>query len=159
MVSIKEMAKGATMHGAETLVKDTKYIPEGKFCFCPMGCAKTAEDILRECAGTNARIAASLRSEDPTTSAAYLEFQKKVDAASGLEAFDKLVMESSEIVCEAIDGIADADLGKQMKMPWGAMFPAAAAIFLPAQHMSYHDGQINYIQTLLGDGVFHWHEE
>ena len=158
MPSIRDIARGATMHGAEILVKDTKHIPEEKFCFCPMGCAKTAEDILRECAGTNARIAASLRGEDPSSSVAYLDFQKKVDAASGLEAFGKLIMESSEIVRAAIDGIADADLDKQVKMPWGAMFLLGAAILLPSQHMNYHDGQINYIQTLLGDSAFHWHE-
>jgi len=36
--------------------------------------------------------------------------------------------------------------------------PMMTAISLPAGHMMYHDGQINYIQLLLGDTKFHWIE-
>jgi len=31
-------------------------------------------------------------------------------------------------------------------------------ILTAAEHMSYHDGQINCIQYLLGDAKFHWAE-
>jgi len=158
MASIKEIAKYGTEHEAALIVKDTSYIPEEKFAFCPMGCAKTVEGILKEVAGTNARIAASLRGEDPASSASYLQFEKRVGEASGLDVLGRLVIESGDLVCRAIDGIPEADLDKPVKMPWGAMFPASAAIFLPASHMSYHDGQVNYIQTLLGDAAFHWAE-
>jgi uncharacterized damage-inducible protein DinB len=57
-----------------------------------------------------------------------------------------------------MDSLNEADLDREVTMPWGATFPIATAIFLPASHMTYHDGQINYIQTLLGDAKFHWRE-
>jgi hypothetical protein len=69
------------------------------------------------------------------------------------------VMESAQIVCDAIDSLSDADLEGDIQMPWGFVMPAAVAIFLPDSHMSYHDGQLNYIQTLLGDTKFHWLEK
>ena len=155
MPSIKDIAKGATIQQAELIVKDTKHIPEEKFCFCPMGCAKTARQVLAEVAGTNARIAAAIRGEDPATAGGFVE---KVEQASTLEALGVLVRESAKIVCDAIDSLSEADLDEQLKMPWGASFPAWQAILLPVSHMTYHDGQINYIQTLLGDNVFHWME-
>ena len=64
-----------------------------------------------------------------------------------------------QAVCRAIDTFSEADLGKEVAMPWGAKFPAMVAILLPTSHMTYHDGQINYIQTLFGDAEFHWIEE
>lgn len=153
MISIKEMAKGATMHTATMLVKDATYIPEEKLCFCPMGCAKTAEMILKEIARGNGMLQAAIKGGAPDA-----EFNAKVEAASGLDALGKLVMESAEKVCAVIDSIPESDLEKEAKMPWGATFPIYAAIFLPSQHMNYHDGQVNYIQTLLGDDAFHWLE-
>lgn len=153
MPSIKDMAKGGLMHAAEMFVKDSKYIPEDKFCFCPMGCAKTAEAIMREIAVGNVMLADAIKGTEPNA-----EFKAKAEQATTIDALSALVMESAKIACDAIDSIADADLEKEAKMPWGASFPLYVAIFLPSQHMTYHDGQINYIQTLLGDSTFHWIE-
>jgi hypothetical protein len=153
MPSIKDIAKGGLMHAAETIVKDAKYIPEDKFCFCPMGCAKTAEAILREIAVGNVKLATAIKGEEPSA-----EFEAKAGQATTIDALGALVMESAGIACAAIDTIADEDMEKLAKMPWGASFPMFVAIFLPSQHMTYHDGQINYIQTLLGDSTFHWIE-
>ncbi len=153
MPSLKDIAKGGTMHEAELIVKDAKYIPEEKFAFCPMGCAKTAQAILREIASGNVMLARAIKGEGPDA-----EFSARVEQAADMNALGELVMESAKIVCDAIDSIPDADLDKVVTMPWGASFPLFTAIFLPTSHMTYHDGQINYIQTLLGDSTFHWHE-
>ena len=157
MPSIKDMAKGATIQQAELIVKDTKYIPEEKFAFCPMGCAKTAARILAECVTVNLEIAASIKGEALGESG--VELAARIEQASTIEALGVLVRESAKIVCDAIDTISEADLDKQLKMPWGASFPAWQAILLPVSHMTYHDGQINYIQLLLGDTKFHWLED
>jgi uncharacterized damage-inducible protein DinB len=156
MVSILDIAKKATMGQAELLVKDTGYIPEDKLPWCPLGCAKTAADILREIAESNVRISAAVGGEQQ--GAAEQEFAKKVEQASGLDELGELVKESARIVCRVLDGLTEADLQKIRPMPWGAPYLLGEAIFLPASHMTYHDGQINYIQTLLGDSRFHWLE-
>ena len=153
MPSIKEIAKSGVMHQAELLVKDTKYIPAEKSAFCPMGCAKTVRDILAEIARANVGIAAAFVGAVPDP-----EFADRVAQASTVEELGALVLESAQVVADTIDSLDEADLEKDAKMPWGAIFPLWQAIFLPTSHMTYHDGQINYIQTLLGDATFHWAE-
>ena len=149
MASIIEMAKGGTMRQAELIVKDTKYIPEEKFAFCPMGCAKTAKDILAEIARGNVMLGVAIAQGAPDE-----EFNKRVEQASTLDELGKLVIESAEKACQVMDSLSEADLDREVTMPWGASFPISTAILLPAGHMTYHDGQINYIQTLLGDAKF-----
>ncbi|MDI6828086.1 MAG: DUF1572 family protein [Armatimonadota bacterium] len=156
MKSVLEIAKKSVMNQASTLVKDASYIPEEKLSWRALGCAKTAEEILKEIACSNVQMAASIRGEKP--SQAEEEFIKTAEKASTLAELSQMVKESAEIVCQAIDGYSEADLEKQITMPWGAVFPLYEAAFLPANHMSYHDGQINYIQLLLGDSKFHWAE-
>ncbi len=153
MASIIEMAKGGTMRQAELIVKDAKYIPEDKFCFCPAGCAKTAKDILAEIARSNVMLGVAIACAAPDE-----EFNKRVDQATTLEALGKLVIESAEKACLVLDSLSEADLDREVTMPWGAKFRIGEAILLPISHMTYHDGQINYIQTLLGDSCFHWAE-
>lgn len=153
MPSIKEIAKSGVMQQAELLVKDTKFIPEEKFAFCPLGCAKTAKDILAEIANGNIMFANVFTGAESDES-----FGKRVAQASTIDELGKLVIESARVVADAIDSLDEADLEKDVRMPWGATFPLWQAIFLPTSHMTYHDGQINYIQTLLGDSGFHWAE-
>ncbi len=153
MPSIKDIAKGGIMHEAELIVKDAKYIPEDKFCVCPMGCAKTAAAILREIAIGNVKLSGAIKGTGPDA-----EFESRAEKANTVDELGTLVIESAKIACGVIDSVAEEDLEKQVTMPWGASFPMFVAIFLPSQHMTYHDGQINYIQTLHGDNCFHWIE-
>lgn len=154
MASVLEMAKEFTVREVDVLLKDAGYIPEENLGWCAAGCAKTPAQILREIARSNSAIAAAIRCEAPGE--AGDEFAKRVEEASTLDALSQLVRESAKAVCDAIDSHSEADLGNLIRMPWGAMFPLGQAIFLPVSHMTYHDGQINYIQLLLGDSKFHW---
>jgi uncharacterized damage-inducible protein DinB len=114
-----------------------------------MDYGKSVNAILAECAASNFAMAAAISGGQTRELEKELDFQSLKDK----------VMESAQAVCDAIDSLSDEDLEGETQMPWGAMFPTAEAIFLPASHMNYHDGQINYIQLLLGDTKFHWAEE
>ena len=156
MASILDMAKEFTLQQVEMLLKDASYIPEENLGWCAAGCGKTAAQILREIARANWEIAAAIKGEAPGE--AGEKRAKLIEEASSLDALSQLVRESAKAVCDAIDSHSEADLGNLIRMPWGAMFPLGQAIFLPTSHMTYHDGQINYIQLLLGDSKFHWAE-
>ena len=145
MPSIREVAKNVTMDSAQTLCKDTTYIPSEKLDWRPMEHGKSAIAILSEIARSNFEIAAVIAGHPP----------KKVETED-YKALQGLVMESAGEVCKAIDSLSDEALEGEIQMPWGGMFAASEAILLPASHMNYHDGQINYIQLLLGDTRFHW---
>lgn len=145
MPSIREVAKNVTMDSARTLCKDTSYIPSEKLDWRPMEHGKSAIAILSEIARSNFSIAAFVKGETA----------REVETED-YQALHSLVMESAEGVCKMIDWLSDEALEGEIQMPWGGMFAASEAILLPASHMNYHDGQINYIQLLLGDTRFHW---
>ena len=145
MPSIVEVAKEVTMNSAKTLCSDASYIPQESLAWRPMEHGKSPIMILSEIARSNFDIAAAIKGETA----------KKIET----EDFDALkdhVIESAKAVCEAIDSLSDEALEGDLTMPWGGIFAAAQAILLPASHMNYHDGQVNYIQLLLGDTKFHW---
>lgn len=147
MSSIKDIAKASTMDVAERLCKDASYIPEEKLDWRPMEHGKSAIQILKECASTNFRIADVVKGLDA----------RDMFEVSGLEEIKKHLMDSAAEVCAAIDSLCETP--DMIQMPWGASMSAMEAIMLPAAHMQYHDGQINYIQLLLGDTAFHWAED
>ncbi|MHB0911959.1 MAG: DinB family protein [Armatimonadota bacterium] len=148
MPSIRDTAKGFTMETAQTLCKDATYIPEERLDWSPMDYGKSANAILSECAKANFQIAAAIRGGSP----------KEAGEGADFTALKDYVIDSAQKVCETIDSLSDSDLEADVQMPWGAIMPMSVAIFLPSSHMSYHDGQINYIQLLLGDTRFHWAE-
>lgn len=147
MSSIKEIAKNATMTVADRLCKDASYIPDEKMDWRPMEHGKSAVQIMAECASTNLVFA------DVLNGAAPREIPVITDPAE----LSSHLMESATEVCKAIDSMDS--LLDLLQMPWGASMSATEAIMLSASHMQYHDGQINYIQLLLGDSNFHWAEE
>lgn len=149
MPTIRDLAKTLTMQTAATLCKDASYIPEEQLDWSPMDYGKSANAILAECAASNFQMAAAISGGQAKELEKGLDFQSLKDR----------VIESAQAVCDAIDSLSDGDLEGETQMPWGAMFSTSEAIFLPFSHMNYHDGQINYIQLLLGDTKFHWAEE
>ena len=149
MQSISDLAKEITMDTAQTLCKDATYIPEEKLDWSPMDYGKSANALLSECAKANFGIASVISGKKPAAPKENMDFSE----------LKSHVIDSAKEVCKAIDSISDKDLEGGIQLPWGPVMPASRAIFLPASHMSYHDGQINYIQLLLGDTKFHWIEE
>jgi uncharacterized damage-inducible protein DinB len=148
MITIQKQASGLTMELAQRMVKDVGYIPSDKLQWKPTPEAKSAADILAECARANAGIAAVIRGEDPRA------------AGAGPSAGDlgQSVLETAKQVASAIEALKDQDLERTVTAPWGAQMPMFRFILTAAEHMSYHDGQINCIQYLLGDAKFHWAE-
>lgn len=148
MSSIREIAKAQIMDAAETLCKDASYILAEKLDWHPMDLAKSVNEILAECAHVNYMLVTAVKGSKVDEPAEKLDF----------DALKDYVLCSAKAVCESIDSLDDAALCGDIQMPWGATMPMTAAIMLPASHMSYHDGQVNYIQVLLGDTKFHWAE-
>jgi uncharacterized damage-inducible protein DinB len=63
---------------------------------------------------------------------------------------------SADAIVAAIEGAEEAALIAEATAPWGEPMPLYMLIYMAADHMTYHDGQVNYIQTLYGDADVHW---
>ena len=149
MPSIRDLVKELTLNTAQRLCNDASYIPSEKLDWSPMDYGKSVNSILSECVSLNLMTAAAIKRESP----------KDIKTEMNFQALKDHVISTAMEVCKAVDTLSDDDLDGEVPMPWGAIMPAAAAIFIPHSHMAYHDGQINYIQLLLGDTKFHWAEE
>jgi uncharacterized damage-inducible protein DinB len=67
---------------------------------------------------------------------------------------DKIVAalkKSTDELCKAIDAVPDDRLPTTLELMPSWTETVASFLFLNAGHISYHDGQANYIQTLYGD--------
>lgn len=59
-------------------------------------------------------------------------------------------------LAKAVKAASDEDLAREIAMPWGQAFSVYALAHLTATHIMYHDGQINYVQSINGDKEVHW---
>jgi hypothetical protein len=111
-------------------------------------------DFVFETAFVNRRFAKLMRGEElepwpfKTWATAPAEYCEKAAAAADLNA-------SFDEVAAAWDSLSDDDVTREVKTRTGTS--TAFELALSAiSHGSYHDGQLNYIQTLTGDSAIHW---
>jgi hypothetical protein len=139
----------------KSYLSDLSFIPEDKLGVSPMGKARSPIEFTAECAGFNLWVARTFRNEPDDaakkeTRAAYLA--SLVTAPLATRAFE----ESIEVLATAIAETPDEELFREITMPWGSAAPLHEAAAMATAHMMYHDGQINYIQSLYGDDDNHW---
>jgi hypothetical protein len=138
-------------------VKDLNYIPADKFDASPMGAAKTAKDMTLECAGLNrilVKLIAGEEAKHPSPEdrkASYASFKTAEDVKGEFSSsFDELIAK--------VEKLEPAQLDREITAPWGQTLPLGAMLLMGVSHVTYHDGQLNYIQSLYGDDKFHWME-
>jgi hypothetical protein len=124
-------------------------LPEDKRNWSPGGTARTALDMVAECAINN-RFTADLiitREWQMNDMEAYAKHKAEV-AASGLESLKQLLHENTAYLVNVIEKTADSDLNVEVYTPYGTG-PLSGVMTYPYWNMKYHQGQITYIETLL----------
>ncbi|HEX8550580.1 MAG TPA: hypothetical protein VF681_03385 [Abditibacteriaceae bacterium] len=115
------------------------------------GCdARSALDMVAECAILNGSTAEIVRNRAFPANfdmAAYAV--EKAALARDETALLALLKANTARTVETLSAIGDDDLEIEVQMPWGAMTLAQVAAY-PYWNMSYHEGQINFIASLLG---------
>lgn len=143
-------------HVAGRLANDLKAIPDEQANACPGGCARSAVNIVAECATLNGLVARFLRTGEapqrptPEQRAAHLaSFDTKEKALAYLE-------QETNALREALQAVEENTLGEVTEAMFGRPMTRYAVAELTYTHMMYHDGQLNYIHTLHGDDKVHW---
>ncbi|MGO8673943.1 MAG: DinB family protein [Capsulimonadaceae bacterium] len=140
----------ATPKAAADLEAALLRLPEDKRNWCPMLKARTALDQIAECALLNGGTAEMLRLHafpESFDMATYPE--KKAALAADESAAVALLRENTANVIAALQDVSEEDLAVEIGMPWGPMTLAQIAAY-PFWNMCYHEGQINYIASMLG---------
>ena len=147
-----EAVKAVTAEETRELNLAMDFIPVEKHNWCAGGCAKTPLQIYLECAGA-LRLMARLIQGKPADRA---EGHVKPEDYPTYKDAKALMEKSLQELNAALDSLEESRLAEIVEMPWGMKMPMTQVIFLGSYHTSYHNGQLNYIQTLLGDSEFHF---
>lgn len=116
--------------------------------------SRAAVDFTHEVAVVNRRIAARLRGDDPGEWP-FAEWAVAPGHLRTAEAAEGEIRSSVAELKEALDGMTDAQLVEKRDIAGKETTPFEQTVFA-AFHMSYHMGQLNYIQQLGGDMAVHW---
>lgn len=135
--------------------KDISALPADKWDATHGGCTRPASELtadaialldwttdalkgnVRDDYGMDTIAAMKAKCSDPQAAAAQL--------ASSADAFNS-----------ALAGASDEALNAMVTPPWKMDAPLYVIAQIAVSHIWYHDGQLNYIQALLGDGEVHW---
>lgn len=140
----------ATQKAAEDLEAAFMRIPEDKRAWQPMDKARTALDQAAEIAILTGHTADLAASRQWTLGADFGGYEKaKAELSQDWPAIQALLKTNVAKMVAAIEAVPEADLGTSIEMPWGPM-TLAQIIAYPYWNMTYHEGQINYIASMLG---------
>lgn len=146
-----EHAKMLTHEQHKQLLRDLNHIPDDKLDWVPMGKAKTAKQIIVECAGAYRWLAAKIRGDENADGQWGEVFAM---APPTREETAKLLEECWGQLAPVLDGVEEGELGEKRQAFWGET-TVGDLLFFCEWHSTYHSGQLNYIQTMLGDTEMH----
>jgi hypothetical protein len=159
--TIQEFVAAATQRAMDDLIAALLALPEEKRHWRPLDKGRTALDQVAECVVTNKYVAVLIESACvpngterlPAAVRAVLrdgeawnrekaEFDR--DAETGAAA----LRENTGKLVAALRAVPTASLDAEIELPWETT-TVTNVMGYPLWNMSYHEGQINYIATLL----------
>jgi uncharacterized damage-inducible protein DinB len=148
--SLQEFLATATIKAATDLETAFSRLPEEKHHWQPAETSRSAINQVAECAIMNTGTIDIIHTKLFPADFDFAEYQQQMNSLTGdWPALQKELHESAARVADVIRGVPEEDLGIQIDMPWGPM-TLAQVISYPYWNMTYHEGQINYIASILG---------
>jgi uncharacterized damage-inducible protein DinB len=139
-----------TEKAAEDLLGALDNILPDKRDWSPGGTARTAHDQVAEVAILNGSTAELLKTKKFESNFDFEQFAKsKVELAKDPHGMKRMLDENTAKVIKAIQEVPDSELSVVVEMPWGPM-TISQIMGYPFWNMCYHEGQINYIASILG---------
>ena len=147
--TLQEFLISATRKAADDLVAALMRLPQEKWNESPMGEARSPLDVIAECAILNGSTAELIQTRHfpPFDPEEY--GRARAALIQDWDAMQALLKENTEKVIAVIRTVPNEDLDIEVAMPWGPM-TLAQIVAYPYWNMSYHEGQINYVASMLG---------
>jgi hypothetical protein len=153
-VDYRELSVNGLESAISLFLKDLNALPESSFSHNFGGKTRTVADIVYEVNLVNDHIGMVMRNETPFDwpSGGWIKapdsLQVKVEVIASFE-------ESSQRILEIVKSFSEEQLEATVQDENGTHARHERCQFM-ALHLWYHSGQLNYIQTLLGDDEWHW---
>ena len=135
-------------------LQDLNALPEGSFTKSFGGKSRTIADFVYEVNLVNDHIGMVMRGEEPFV----WPDGKWIFAPASLDSKEKVIKafeESSDKIIATCEDFTNEEFESTLKVDDGDTTRAERCRFM-AWHVAYHDGQLDFIQALLGDDEMHW---
>lgn len=145
-----------TQSAADAVIRNFKAMPEDRWNWQPAPGARSALNQLWEIGMVNERFAQFLTG----TATEPLSFDVlgslwASECPDSAEVLIARVTEATALLCVAIRELPDERLDEFIELNPEAKVPAKMLTYMGLRNMWYHLGQVNYIQSLYGDGETH----
>lgn len=146
--TVQEYLAHATKKAGDALIVAFDRIPEDKQNWSPMG-ARSAVDQLAECAMLSGGAGDIISGKLDMKNFDFAKFQQaKTELCQDVNALKELVQTNVGLAVKTIEETQSSDLDKMHDMPWGPI-NTQDLIGYAYWNLSYHEGQINYIASML----------
>jgi len=147
-----------TEQAVEGIFRTAHTMPQDKLDWKPLDQGRSALDQLQEVTRAATWFSAMLEKQaNPEFSEAHWEQARKTSQSwTTLEQCETRCRENTQKIVELIKNCSDDALAKPIQFgDTGETYTLAEAMTFHHQHLTYHHGQINFIQTLYGDSENH----
>lgn len=148
-----------TQRALDDLVRAVEAMEPDKRDWSPAATSRSALHQLREVAVATpmlARVIQSGRGHELESHSQAME-GRLLDSAPTFEKAREMAMEGTAELCALIANFPDERLEEDVMLPFGGgiRMTMADCLALHYWNLTYHCGQVNYIQTMLGDLKMH----
>ena len=148
-----------TQRALDDVCRAALAVPEDKLEWCPVGEMRPVLNQMQEIA-VSATFFLPLVKTGVAPEFDAAARKKAAELQRSFDTLEKCIIEarrSVAVLCQAIGAVPDAELEKEVIVPFGGGVTMTTADVLgsAAWNMTYHLGQINQIQLMLGDKQMH----
>jgi uncharacterized damage-inducible protein DinB len=148
--SLQQFLADATIKAAVDLENAFSRLPADKRDWVPAEGSRSAINQVAECAIMNSGTIDIIHTKLFPADFDLEQYQQSIaQLTQDWSVLQPLLHQNAAQVAEVICSVPDEDLAIQIDMPWGPM-TLAQIISYPYWNMTYHEGQINYIASILG---------
>lgn len=153
----QQLVSKLTLNAVEELLRYARAVPADKLTWRPAEHARSVLEIMQECAVLPAVIAAWLRDrpQSPPSMEQYASYWGQAGTLTTLDACEAALRENTRQLLQAVESLSDAELNQTAVAPWGRTYTLAEGSLIHQWNLTYHQGQIAYIQLLYGDTEYH----
>ena len=153
-VTVTQLAASRTRMAVNDLLAAARSTQPDKITWVPMGEGRTVLNQLTECVLANTKWRDILQTRHYAN--VPPEVRERIHAqCDTLDNTLDALEQSGAALIEAIAAVPDAETAHEIETPWGT-YTLADCCLHAYWNMVYHEGQINYIQTLYGDTEDHY---
>jgi len=155
-IDLKKYCRENIETSGKMYLQDLNALPDEALTSKSGGVSRSPVEITYELMVVNKRLATRMRSEDPgpfnpkAWEIVPEEFSSPTGCKSGFEA-------SMQDLLNSLDSVPDDRMDEDIPTPSGSTTAFDLALFA-AQHIGYHDGQLNLLQAQQGDAEMHWQD-